>query len=72
MIRAAIDVTGKDGRFTVAVHAANLRQAVALVAEQYQGREVAVVFPLDPETFFVEDSGMDSSSGELLLIGERP
>ena len=52
MIRVFVEVTGG---------AAPLR-AVATIEEFHPGRTVHVVFPLDPEEFFVEDS-QDARTG---------
>jgi coproporphyrinogen III oxidase-like Fe-S oxidoreductase len=40
----------------VAVQAESIERALKIVARQYPGKVCEVTFPIDPETFFVEDS----------------
>ena len=44
------------GSFKVAVEAESIERALEIVARQNSGKECEVTFPIDPETFFVEDS----------------
>ena len=44
------------GSFKVAVEAESIERALEIVARQNPGKECEVTFPIDPETFFVEDS----------------
>lgn len=53
MITVLIEVDSEGVRTSVVVQAANLRQAVDLVANQHPGSAVSVRFPLDPEAFFI-------------------
>jgi hypothetical protein len=39
----------------VEVCAESISQAVGIIEELHPGRKVQVVFPIDPEEFFVED-----------------
>jgi hypothetical protein len=39
--------------FDVSVQAQGIRQAVGIAAAQYPGANVEVIFPIDPEAFFV-------------------
>ena len=43
-------------RFRVAIQAESIERALENVARQYPGKVCEVAFPIDPETFFVEDS----------------
>ncbi len=56
MIRISIKVSSGAARFRVAIQAESIERALEIVARQYPGKECEVTFPIDPETFFVEDS----------------
>jgi hypothetical protein len=56
MIRISVQVRSGAARFKVAVEAESIERAVEIVARQNPGKECEVAFPIDPETFFVEDS----------------
>ena len=43
-------------RFRVAIQAESIERALENVARQYPDKVCEVAFPIDPETFFVEDS----------------
>jgi hypothetical protein len=55
MIRILVEVGNDTARFLVAAHADNLQQAVEFVKDRYPSSDARVVFPLDPEMFFVEN-----------------
>jgi hypothetical protein len=57
MVRISVEVTSGAARFRVAVQAESIRRALELVQRQNPGRDVEVVFPIDPETFFADDRG---------------
>jgi hypothetical protein len=56
MIRISVKVSSGTARFGVAIQAESIERALEIVARQNAGKECEVVFPIDPETFFVEDS----------------
>ena len=56
MIRISVQVSSGTARFRVAVQAESIERAVNSVARRYPGKECEVAFPIDPETFLVEDS----------------
>ena len=56
MIRISVQVRSGTARFRVAVQAESIERAVESVGRQYPGKVCKVTFPIDPETFFVEDS----------------
>jgi hypothetical protein len=56
MIRISVQVSSGAARFRVAVQAESIERALKSVARQYPGKLCEVTFPIDPETFFVEDS----------------
>ena len=54
MIRISVLVSDGTARFRVAIQAESIERALEIVARQNPGRECEVVFPIDPETFFVD------------------
>ena len=55
MIRVFVDVHEEAAPRRVEVRAESISQAVGSIEERHPGRTVQVVFPIDPEEFFVED-----------------
>ena len=53
MVRVSIDVDAGSSRLSV--RAASIRRAIHMAEEQNPGCVLRVVFPLDPETFFVRE-----------------
>jgi hypothetical protein len=56
MIRISVQVSSGTARFRVAVQAESIERALESVVRLYPGTVCEVTFPIDPETFFVEDS----------------
>jgi hypothetical protein len=56
MIRISVQVSDGTARFGVAIQAESIERALEIVARQNPGRECEVVFPIDPETFFVHEA----------------
>jgi hypothetical protein len=56
MIRVSIEVRSGAVRFRVGIQAFNIRRAVSLVEGLYSASDVRVIFPIDPEGFFLEDA----------------
>ena len=56
MIRISVQVSSGAARFRVMVQAESIERALEIVARQNPGKECEVTFPIDPETFFVEDA----------------
>jgi hypothetical protein len=56
MIRISVQVSSGTARFRVAIQAESIERALEIVARQNPGRECEVVFPIDPETFFVDEA----------------
>ncbi len=56
MIRISVQVSSGAARFRVMVQAESIERALEIAARQNPGKECEVTFPIDPETFFVEDS----------------
>jgi hypothetical protein len=55
MVRISVQVSSGAARFRVAIHAESIERALEIVARQNPGKECEVTFPVDPETFFVEE-----------------
>jgi hypothetical protein len=55
VIRVFIEVKEEAAPLRVEVRAESISQAVGTIEELHPGRKVQVVFPIDPEEFFVED-----------------
>lgn len=56
MVKVSIEVRSGTARFTVAVKAQSIHHALNLVAARYPSSIARVKFPINPESFFVEDS----------------
>ncbi len=56
MVKVSIEVHSGTARFAIAVKAESIRQALSLVAAQHPSSVAKVKYPIDPESFFVEDS----------------
>ena len=57
MVRISVEVTSGAASFRVSVRAESIERALEIVRSQNPGREVCVVFPIDPEIFFAGDRG---------------
>jgi hypothetical protein len=55
MVKVSMEVRSGAARFDVAVQAESIKQAVRFVQEHYSKGRVKVKFPIEPESFFVED-----------------
>ena len=55
MVRISVEVTSGAARFRVMVQAENIERALEIAERHNPGKECRVTFPLDPETFFVEE-----------------
>jgi len=56
MIKISVQVSSGTARFRVTIQAESIERALEIVARQKPGKACEVTFPLDPETFFVDDS----------------
>ena len=57
MIRISVEVGRGAARYRVAVQAESIERALKIVERQNPGCEAKVAFPIDPEVFFVWDTG---------------
>jgi len=55
MIKIAIEVRSSAARFKVALVAESIEGALEMTKRYNPGKQCKVVFPIDPEVFFVED-----------------
>jgi hypothetical protein len=55
MVRVAIEVRSGVARFRVGIQSSSIQRAVSLAQNLYSASDVRVIFPIDPEGFFVED-----------------
>jgi hypothetical protein len=70
VVRVSIEVRSGAARFRVGIRASNIRRAVSLVKGLYTASsDVRVIFPIDPEGFFIEDPFAEEG---LLLEGGMP
>jgi hypothetical protein len=64
MVRVCIKVEcGEAGPTTLAVRAENILRALEVAGERHPGCALNVVFPLDPDTFFVRDDSEGVEAG---------
>jgi hypothetical protein len=66
MIRISIEVRSGTARFKVLAQAESIEGALEIAKRYNSGKECKVVFPIDPEGFFVEDDlGRDGAVGKI-------
>ena len=74
MIKVSVEVGSETARFRVTVRAESIRQALAIAEDNHPAGDVALVHPIDPETFFVEDlvtgAGPIGSETPKILAGQ--
>lgn len=56
MIKISVQVSSGTARFRVTIQAESIERALQIAARKNPGKACEVTFPLDPETFFVDDS----------------
>jgi hypothetical protein len=56
MVKISIEVHNGTARFTVAVKAQSINQALSIIAARHPSSVARVKFPINPESFFIEDS----------------
>jgi hypothetical protein len=66
MIRISIEVRSGTARFKVSLLAESIEGALEMARRYNSDKECKVVFPIDPEGFFVEDDlGRDGAVGKI-------
>jgi hypothetical protein len=68
VIRVTIEVWDRATRFRVVAQAKSIREAASIAAARYPNAEVRARFPIDPESFFVEEP---TARAEIVSI-EKP
>jgi hypothetical protein len=56
MVKVSLEARDGTARFTVAVKAQSVQQALSIVAARHPGSVARVKFPIDTESYFVDDS----------------
>lgn len=56
MVEVSVEVVGGAARFRVTVRAESIERALEIVGERHPGKNVQLMFPLDPDAFFAGDS----------------
>ncbi len=69
MIKVCVEVREEDVHFRVAVRAESIVRAISLIQMRHPGGDVRVVFPIDPEGFFVPKG---DGVGQTESVGLRP
>jgi hypothetical protein len=64
MVRISVEVSNGASRVRVSVQAESIRRALEIVQGQNPGRDVGVMFPIDPEKFFAGDRAAMSRTVE--------
>jgi hypothetical protein len=70
MIKVSVEVREGAARFRVGVQADSINRAVSIMKRHHPDRDVRVVFPIEPEGYFVGDpreSGVKGGSRMRLL-----
>jgi hypothetical protein len=72
MIKVRVKVSGEAGSFDVIVCAGSLREVEEIVKARYPGSAIGIVFPIEPEHFFVDGShhGRDAGLVVTEVLGE--
>lgn len=65
MIRVSVEVGSGTARFSVTVRAESIEHAVSIAEAHYPGGKGRVVYPIDPEPFFIKDRA--ASAGLITL-----
>jgi hypothetical protein len=61
MIRVTVEIRERAINRRVRVTASSIGQALDLAGRGKPGREVSVVFPIDPESFFAGDAAQEAT-----------
>lgn len=76
MIKVSVEVREGAALFRVAVQAESIGRAVSIVERRHPGHDVRVVFPIDPEEYFLGSAKKTGgngvkSSGRIRLVPDR-
>lgn len=70
MIQVSVELGDDSTDFRVSVRAESIERAVSLASEQYPGSQIKVLFPIDPESFFIENQALVGAPVSLEMSGE--
>jgi hypothetical protein len=71
IVRVSVEVRSGMARFRVGVQAESIRKALSMVGGRYSQGEVRVLFPIEPEGFFVrEPTGLEGMGGSKQVYTE--
>ena len=65
MIRVSMEVREETALSRATVLAESIREAVSITRGRYPGRDVRVIFPIDPKDFIIEDPAEGYSCASL-------
>ena len=68
MIRVSMEVREETALSRATVQAESIREAVNITRRRYPGHDVRVVFPIDPEDFFIECPAEDNGRRGLFMV----
>jgi hypothetical protein len=68
MIKVSMEVREGAALSRAIVQAESIREALSITRERYPGREVRVIFPIDPEDFFIEGPAEENSRTRLSMV----
>jgi hypothetical protein len=68
VIRVSMEVREGAALSRATVRAESILEAVSITRERYPGHDVRVVFPIDPEDFFIEDPAEDNGRRRLSMV----
>ena len=68
MIRVSMEVREGATLSRTAVQAESIREAVSITRRRYPGRDVRVIFPIDPEDFFIEGPAENNGRRRLSVV----
>lgn len=71
MIRVVVEVREGSARHRLMVQSRSIQGALSIVEEHYlDGSDAQIVFPIEPETFFVRDSNAVAGLIETEAVGD--
>jgi hypothetical protein len=68
MIKVSMEVDEGATLSRATVEAESIREAVSITRGRYPGRDVRVIFPIDAEDFFIEDSAEGNGRRRLSVV----
>jgi hypothetical protein len=68
MIKVSMEVREGAALSRATVQAESIREAVSITRGRHPGRDVRVIFPIDPEDFFIESPAEGNSRTKLSMV----